>query len=61
MKKGTIGKIIGFVIAVAAICAAAYALYRYFVPELDDEFEEDIDDVFGPDDSDFDEELFEEE
>jgi hypothetical protein len=31
------------------------------VPELDDEFEEDIDDVFGPDDSDYDEELFEEE
>ena len=61
MKKGTIGKILGFIACVAVICAAVYAVYRYLVPELDDEFEDDIDDVFGPDDSDFDDTLYEDE
>ena len=60
MKKGTIAKIIGFIVIVAAICGAMYAIYRYLVPTLEDEFEDDIDDVFGPDVSDFEDDVFEE-
>jgi hypothetical protein len=60
MKKGTITKIVGFIVIVAAICGAMYALYRYLAPKLEDEFEDDIDDAFGPDLNDYDDDVFEE-
>lgn len=41
---------------IAGICGIAYALYRYFKPDYDDEFDDDFDDAFDDDDDD----LFEE-
>ncbi len=36
---------------VACVCGVAYALYRYFTPDYDDEFDDEFDDF---DDDDFD-------
>ncbi|MCR5452278.1 MAG: DUF4366 domain-containing protein [Lachnospiraceae bacterium] len=41
----------------AAIAGVAFALYKYFTPDYEDEFDDDFDDVFDDDD---DEDLFEE-
>lgn len=36
----------------AAICGAAYAIYRFMTPDYDDEFDDDFDDEFDDDDDD---------
>ncbi len=58
MKKDTLGTIIKVVLAIAAICAAAYAIYKFVIPKLTEK-KESIDDVFGDDfDATDDDELF---
>ena len=39
---------------VVCVCGAAYALYKYFTPDYDDEFDDEFDDAFDDDDDDFD-------
>ena len=60
MKKNTSAKIIAVILVLAAIAGACYALYRYFGPKLSDSYESDLDDAFGKDDHD-DEDEFEDE
>ena len=59
-KELTVGKIVKTTLVVigvlAAICAAAYAIYRYFTPDYDEDFDDDFDDAFEDDDD-----LFEDE
>ena len=35
---------------VACVCGIAYALYKYLVPDYDDEFDDEFDDAFDDDD-----------
>ncbi len=39
---------------VACVCGIAYALYRYFTPDYDDEFDDEFDDFDDDDDDEFD-------
>ena len=59
-KELTVGKIVKTTMVVigvlAAICAVAYAVYRYFTPDYDDDFDDDFDDAFDDDDDLFDDE-----
>lgn len=59
MKKNSIGKILMVIGVIACIAAAAYALYRYFRPELVEEFTDDLDRAFVIDDDDDDSDEFE--
>jgi|GEM_PF-2986268 len=72
MKKNSLKKVLGVIAVILVIAGVVYALYCYFKPALEDDFEEDLDDAFGDepheeDDkasgngSDFDEDEFEEE
>ena len=45
MKK-TFQRIIAIVLCLAAIAGIAYALYRYFKPDYDDDFIDEFDDDF---------------
>ena len=47
-------------VALAAIAGIAYALYRYFKPDYDDEFMDEFDDEFYDDDYEEDDSLFDE-
>lgn len=35
---------------VACVCGIAYAIYKYLVPDYDDEFDDEFDDAFDDDD-----------
>lgn len=59
MKKNTLGKILLILGIIAFLCGIAYAVYRYFKPELEDEFDDDLDDAFGKNDSEDDTDEFE--
>lgn len=54
-KKGKFKKFLAFFLVLAAIAGVIYALLKYFKPEYEDEFMDDIDDEFYDDDD----ELFE--
>ena len=47
-------KVLGVIVALAAVAGIAYALYRYFHPKYEDEFLDDFDDDL---DDDFDDDL----
>ncbi len=49
-KKGGFKKFLVFALVCAAICGVVYALIKYFKPEYEDEFMDDIDDEFYDDD-----------
>lgn len=50
---GQIIKVTLIVVGVlAAICGAAYAIYRFITPDYDDEFDDDFDDTFDDDEED---------
>lgn len=51
-KKNVLARILIVIGVIAVICAAAYAIYRYFRPELDDEYTDDLDEAFGTADDD---------
>ena len=46
---------------VACVCGIAYALYKYLVPDYDDEFDDEFDDAFDDDEDLFDDDDEEEE
>ena len=62
-KKNTLAKILIVIGVIAAICAAAYEIYRYFRPDLEDEYTDDLDEAFGTaeDDEEDNEDEFEDE
>lgn len=49
-KGGFFKKLVICTLVIAAICGIAYALFKYFRPEYEDEFMDDIDDEFYDDD-----------
>ena len=49
-KGGFFKKLLIIALVVAAVCGIAYALFKYFKPEYEDEFMDDIDDEFYDDD-----------
>lgn len=53
-------KILGVVAVLAAVGGAAYAVYRYFTAESDDEFLDDFDDDFEDEDALFEEDILDE-
>lgn len=72
MKKNSLKKVLGVIAVILVIAGVVYALYCYFKPALEDNFEEDLDDAFGEEphededktsgsDSEFEDDEFEEE
>ena len=51
MKK-VIKTTLTVIAVVACVCAVAYALYKYLVPDYDDEFDDEFDDAFDDDEDD---------
>ena len=51
-KKSKFKKFLGIFLFLAAVCGVVYALLKYFKPEYEDEFMDDIDDEFYDDDED---------
>ncbi|SCW52923.1 hypothetical protein SAMN02910400_01180 [Lachnospiraceae bacterium C10] len=55
-EKSDMKKLVKAILIIIGICAviggAAYALYRYFTPDYDEEFDDDFDDAFDDDDDD---------
>lgn len=49
-KGGFFKKFLICTLVLAAVCGIAYALFKYFKPEYEDEFMDDIDDEFYDDD-----------
>ena len=49
-KGGKFKKFLGFFLCLAAVAGIVYALLKYFKPEYEDEFMDDIDDEFYDDD-----------
>ncbi len=49
-KKSKFKKFLGIFLFLAAVCGVVYALLKYFKPEYEDEFMDDIDDEFYDDD-----------
>lgn len=60
-KKCTWKCVLGVVAVVAAIGGIAYALYRYFTPDYEDEFMDDFDDDMDEDDDLFEDDTLDEE
>ncbi len=46
----TVKKILGVILALAAVAGICYAVYKYLNPEYDEEFIDDLDDEFDDDD-----------
>ncbi len=42
--------VIAFAAIAALVCGIAYAVYKYLVPDYDDEFDDEFDDAFDDDD-----------